>query len=546
MSEHTSQQRPSILDVLIVGAGPAGLYALHRVRELGLTARVLESGADVGGTWYWNRYPGARCDVPSLEYCYTFSEKLAAGWRWSERFAGQPEIYAYLRYVADSLDLRRDIAFNRRVTGARYDDERAVWTVEATGMQPVDARYVISATGGLSVPVTPQWPGQETFEGHVYHTAKWPDSQVDLSGQRVGVVGTGASGIQCVPVLAETVSELYVFQRTPNFSMPCGNRPLSDAEVEDFRTHRDEYRARARQSRDGLIAPPQERAGGAMMAEELEQVLEQAWQTGGRSLASALPDMMTNRAVNDAAAAFVQRKIREIVADEATARLLTRQDHFVGTRRVPRDTGYYEAFNRDNVHLVDVRTDPIVAFDRHGLVTSRSRYRLDSVVLATGFDALTGAALAIDFVGRSGRRLSESWADGPLTYLGLMVPEFPNLFLISGPGSPSVFVNMFVGIEQHVEWIADLLIHLEARQIAAFEPEPAAVTAWTEYVSEVASATLFGQSRSWYTGANIGGKPEGFMPLVSGFGNYVRRCDEIAAAGYEGFRQMAAGALLVK
>jgi cyclohexanone monooxygenase len=523
------------VDAVVVGAGLAGLYMLHRLRGLGLSARAFEAGEGVGGTWYWNRYPGARCDVESLEYSYSFSDELQQEWAWSERYATQPEILRYINHAADRFDLRRDVQCGTRVTAAVFDEAASRWTIRTDRGDRVSARFCIMATGCLSSAQAPPFPGLETFEGDWYHTGHWPHAGVDFTGRRVGVVGTGSSAIQSIPIIARQAGHLYVFQRTPNFSVPAHNAPLDPEVVRRWKARYPELRRQERESRAGLLVERNEQSALLVTAEARQREYQARWDRGGLGFTAAFADLLTSRAANETAAEFLRARIRAVVRDPAVAETLSPRDYPVGTKRMCVDTDYYDTFNRDNVTLVDVRRAPIDAITPRGLRTRDAEYALDSIVFAIGFDAMTGALLGIDIRGRGGRTLGEAWAAGPRAYLGLAVAGFPNLFAITGPGSPSVLSNMIVSIEQHVDWIADCLAHLLARGLATVEATAAAETAWMAHVGEVGQATLYPAANSWYMGANIPGKPRVFMPYVGGVGAYRQRCDTVAAGGYEGF-----------
>ena len=524
------------LDAVVVGAGFAGLYMLHRLRGLGLSARVFEAGEDVGGTWYWNRYPGARCDVESMQYSFSFSEELQQEWRWTERFAGQPEILAYANHVADRFDLRRDIQFGTRVTRAAFDEAAELWRIETDRGDRVSAAFCIMATGCLSAGRVPDIPGIAEFRGRSYHTGQWPHEGVDFTGQRVGVIGTGSSAIQSIPVIAEQAAHLTVFQRTPNFSVPARNGPLRPEYEQEWKSSYAERRLRARTLKSGIIYNFGETSALAVSAEEREREYQARWETGGISLLSAYTDLALNKEANDTAADFVRRQIRAMVRDPAVAETLLPTNHPIGTKRICVDTGYFETFNRSNVTLVDLRASPIRSIAPGGIATRDAEYAVDSIVYATGFDAMTGSLLKAGISGRGGMPLVQKWADGPRSYLGLMTAGFPNLFTITGPGSPSVLSNMIVSIEQHVDWIADCLAYLRAHGIACMEASPDAEEAWVAHGNEVAHRTLYPQANSWYMGANIEGKPRVFMPYIGGVGVYRDICDAVAAKGYEGFR----------
>ena len=523
-------------DVVIVGAGFAGLYMLQKLRGLGLSARVYEAGDGVGGTWYWNRYPGARVDIESQEYSYSFSPELEAEWRWTERYSPQPELLKYLNHVADRFDLRRDIQLETRVTAATFDEAQERWTIATDRGETVSARFCVMATGCLSVMKEADLPGIESFAGRTWHTGRWPHEGVDFTGQRVGVIGTGSSAIQSIPLIAAQAEHVHVFQRTPNFSVPAHNAPMSPDVDRAWRENRAEYRQRERVSNVGFLShDPSEALALEASPQERRRVYEERWARGGFSMGGAFADVAIDRAANDTAVEFMAEKIASIVKDPKVAEMLTPRTYPFGTKRLCIDTDYYATFNRDNVTLVDVRAAPIEAITATGVRTTEAEYAVDALVTAIGFDAMTGALGAIDIRGRGGRPLKNQWADGPRTYLGLMVAGFPNLFMVTGPGSPSVLSNMVVSIEQHVEWIAGCIGWLGERQIGAIEATTEAQDAWVAHVNEVADTTLYPQANSWYLGANVPGKPRVFMPYVGGVGVYREKCDEVAANGYEGF-----------
>jgi cyclohexanone monooxygenase len=524
------------LDVLVVGAGFSGMYLLHLLRGMGLSVRVIEAGDGVGGTWFWNRYPGARCDVESMSYCYTFDPELQREWQWSERYPSQPEILRYLNHVADRYDLRRDIQLETRVTSAHYDEAAGRWRVATDRGELFDVHWLIMATGCLSTARVPDFKGKERFKGHSYHTGEWPKEPVDFTGQTVGVIGTGSSGIQVIPEVARQAKRVYVFQRTPNFSIPAHNRPLRPDEIEERRRIQAEHNAKARVSLFGVPWDINMQMALEVPAEERQKQFEAAWTAGGATpMLVSYADLLANQAANDTAAEFVRGKIRAIVKDPKVAELLSPTDHPLGAKRICVDTDYYKTFNRENVTLVDVRSDPIEEITETGLRTRNAHYDLDSLIYATGFDAMTGALLAIDIRGRGGMTLRQKWAEGPRAYLGLMTAGFPNLFTVTGPGSPSVLSNVVMSIEQHVEWIAACLRRLREQGAGTIEATREAEDKWVAHVNEVANTTLFPKANSWYMGANIPGKPRVFMPYVGGVGVYREICDKVAANGYEGF-----------
>ena len=528
-------------DVVVVGAGFAGMYMLHRLRGQGLSARVYEQGGDVGGTWYWNRYPGARCDVESMQYSYSFDEELQQEWQWSERYAPQPEILKYAGHVADRFNLRSDIQFNTRVDRAVFDENANSWSVETSDGKRVTAKYVVLATGCLSNARMPDIKGLADFKGKVYHTGHWPHEQVDFTGQRVGVIGTGSSGIQSVPVIAEQASHLTVFQRTANFSIPARNAALTAEERDSFRSNYPEIRRIAREEmKNGIVQQVPDRGALDDGDNERRAKFESRWTKGGLTFMGVYNNLALDQAANDTAADFVRDKIAEIVADPQTAVLLQPNNHPIGSKRICIDTDYFATFNRPNVTLVDIKSDPIQQILPHAVRTSAREIEVDALVLATGFDAMTGSVAKIDIHGRNGQTLNQKWAEGPKTYLGLMSAGFPNLFIITGPGSPSVLSNMIVSIEQHVDWITDCIAHMRDRSLVAMEASQDAEDKWVAHVNEVAHTTLYPQANSWYMGANVPGKPQIFMPYIGGVGVYRQICNDVAAKGYEGFRMAAA------
>ena len=535
MTQSTLTSTSPTLDAVVVGAGFGGMYMLHRLRKLGLTVRVFEAGTGVGGTWYWNRYPGARCDVESMQYSYSFSEELQQDWSWSELFASQPEILRYANHVADKLDLRRDMRFDTRVTEAVFDESAHLWTVRTDRGDVVSARFCIMASGCLSTARRPDFPGMDTFKGKTYHTGHWPHEGVDLAGLRIGVIGTGSSAIQAIPVIAEAASHLTVFQRTPNFSIPSRNGPMLPDYEQHWKTIYPDQREKARHSKNGVLTNPNDFSALSVPEQERLRILEERWSEGGTRFMAAFNDLALNQESNDFAAEFVRGKIRSMVKDPATAELLAPKNHPIGTKRICVDTNYFLTYNRDNVTLVDVSKNPIEALTPDGLRIGDTEYQFDAIVFATGFDAMTGTLTRIDIQGRGGETLRDKWEAGPRTYLGLMTAGFPNLFMITGPGSPSVLSNMIVSIEQHVDWIADCIGRLNTRQVDCIEATYDAENNWVDHVNEVAFKTLYPSANSWYMGANIPGKPRVFMPYIGGVGNYRETCDKIAADGYEGF-----------
>ncbi|SIR08714.1 NAD(P)/FAD-dependent oxidoreductase [Bosea sp. TND4EK4] len=523
-------------DVAIIGAGFSGLYLIHRLRRMGFSVRAFETASDIGGTWYWNRYPGARCDVESMQYSYSFDEDLQQEWNWSERFATQPEILSYAQHVAERFDLKRDVELDTTIESAVYDQAARSWTLTTDKGAAVSARFCVMATGCLSAARDPEINGAETFGGEVYRTGNWPHRPVDLAGKRVGVIGTGSSAIQAIPEIAKTAGHLFVFQRTPNFSVPAKNAALTPDYVASWKNDYPALRRRAREeTRSGTIYEFATKSAHAATEEEREAEYQRRWDKGGANFMHAYNDLVVDEAANRTAAEFVHRKIREIVKDTRTADLLSPKDYPIFTKRICVDTDYYATFNRPNVTLVDIRTDPIEAITPGGIRTAGGHYDLDVLIYATGFDAMTGALNRIDIRGRDGRDLRSKWAHGPRAYLGLMSAGFPNLFMVTGPGSPSVLSNVITSIEQHVEFITDCIAHMRKKARAEIEPEAAAEDAWVAHVGEVAAGTLLTKAASWYMGANIPGKPRVFMPYVGGVDRYRRTCNEIVAKGYQGF-----------
>ena len=539
MSDTTgvSPAQPRELDALIIGAGFSGMYQLLCLRDrLGLSVEALEAGDGVGGTWYWNRYPGARCDSESHSYMYYFSDELLQEWQWSERYPGQEEILRYLNRVADKFELRRNIRFGTRVTAAHYDDAANRWRVTTAAGDQYIAKYLITAVGCLSTANVPDIPGRDSFEGRWYHTGQWPHEGVDFTGKRVGLVGTGSTGIQAAPVIAETAAHLTVFQRTANYSIPAHNAPLTA----EFKQYVRDNAAEIRQvmhatpnghpfmisSRKAVEAEPTERAS----------LYEEAWKVGGLRFRATFQDLLVDQAANDTAAEFIRTKIREVVKNPDTAAKLTDIDHPFAAKRPPIDTHYFETYNRDNVSLVDVRAAPIQRITARGIETSEGVHELDIIVFATGFDAMTGPLMKLNIHGRDGVSLNEAWRAGPRTYLGLQMAGFPNLFTLTGPGSPSVLVNMPVAIEQHVGWVTDCIAYLRSEGIERIEARAEAADRWVEQVNAAANATLLPQAgHSWYLGANVPGKPRVFMPYAGGMPRYREICNAVAASQYEGF-----------
>ena len=522
-------------DVVVVGAGFAGMYLLHLLRGHGFRTVVLEAAPDVGGTWYWNRYPGARCDVRSIDYSYSFDADLEQEWDWSEKYATQAEILRYARHVADRFDLRADIRFDTRVKGAVYDEGTGCWAVTTEEGDKLSAQFYVMATGCLSASKMPELPGIDDFIGDSYHTSRWPHEPVDFGGMRVGVIGTGSSAIQSIPLIAEQADHLTVFQRTPNFSVPASNGPNDPDEVAEIKAMYPDYRHRNRVSFVGVPLELPTVSALDVTDEERHATFESGWRQGGIFALSALYlDLRIDPVANGKVAEFVRNKIRAVVDDAEVAERLCPTDYPFGTKRLCVDSHYFETYNRDSVRLVDIRKQPITSITRQGLDTVDESFVFDAIVYATGFDAMTGAVVAVDIEGNDGLTIREKWADGPRTYLGLLVAGFPNFFTITGPGSPSVLSNMIVSIEQHVEWITDCLLHLRRHDLRTIETTVEAEGDWVRHVNDLASETLYPKANSWYMGANVPGKTRVFLPYIGGVGPYRQICDDVAAAGYRG------------
>ncbi len=530
--------RPADVDVVVVGAGFSGLYLLHKLRGLGFSVRVLESAADVGGTWYWNRYPGARCDIPTTDYTFSFDPALEKAWTWSEKYATQPEILRYAQFVAERYDLRRDIDFNTRVEAARWDDAASRWHIRTGTDARITARHLIMASGCLSVPKEPDIPGAGRFQGPTYSTGRWPHQGVDFTGKRVAVIGTGSSGIQSIPLIAQQASQLTVFQRTPNYSIPAGNGPVAPERRAPLEADRAAYRQAAKWSRAGVPYESTQVYGRYSTPDVQAERFEAAWKTGELiPMLSVFADQILFPDANDIVAGKLREKIRAVIDDPETAALLAPKDHPFGTKRPCLDTGYYQTFNQPHVRLIDLRTRPIASITETGVALADETLEVDAIVYATGFDAMTGAIVAVDVTGRDGLTLKQKWAAGPITYLGLMSVGFPNFFTITGPGSPSVLSNMMVSIEQHVDWVSDCLVRLRADGLTTIEPTPAAEAGWMVHNDDCAAITLFPRADSWYMGANVPGKPRVFLPYVGGVDAYRKACDEVVARGDLGLRR---------
>lgn len=522
-------------DVIVVGAGFAGLYGVYRLRNDGWDVLGIESGSDVGGVWYHNRYPGARCDTLSMEYSYSFCEELEQEWNWSERYPPQAEILAYMQHVADRFDLRGSFVFDTRVTGLTRNDESGLWTVDCNTGKRYSARFVVLATGPLSVQADPGFAGMDQFKGELYRTSSWPHEPVSFAGKRVGVIGTGSSGVQSIPEIAKTAGHITVFQRTPSYSIPARNREMTPEEISGVKLNYREFRRELRANYTGLTTETTGKPAAESSKEEQRQFLDRIFAKGSLSIVSAFADVLFDEEANEVVAEYVRKTIRERVKDPATAEKLIPKTYPIGTKRPCLDSGYFEVFNQPNATLVDLRETPIERFTETGIQTTAGHHDLDMIALATGFDALTGAILAIDPVNGKGERLSDAWHDGPETYLGLAAAGFPNLFLISAAGGSSVFANMVTVGEEAIDWVAEALAWMKAEGLETMEAQPSAQEEWTKHVTEVGNMSLLPRTNSWYVGANIPGKPRSFSVYLGGLNVYLEKCRAVAAADYEGF-----------
>ncbi len=524
------------VDVVVVGAGFSGLYLLYRLREAGFSTRVFERGGDVGGTWYWNRYPGARCDVESLQYSYSFDEQLQQDWHWPEKFSAQPDILAYANHVADRFNLKKDIEFNIEVKASRFDENLKAWKITTNTGEEIDAQYFIMATGCISTTQIPNIKGLSDYVGNTFHTGDWPHEEVDFSGQSIAVIGTGSSGIQSIPVLAKQAKKLTVFQRTPNYSIPSQNEPMTKKYERSWKDVYSERRKEMRYSAHGSLKDLNDVPALSVDEDQRQELYTKRWAIGGTGFLGSFNDLLTNADANYTAAEYVRQQIKRVVKDKETAEILCPRSYPIGTKRICIDTGYFETYNRENVKLVDISKKPIQRLVADGIIVDDQLYAFDSIIFATGFDAMTGSIFNVDIKGRGGLALKEKWNAGPKTYLGLMSASFPNLFMITGPGSPSVKSNMIMSIEQHVDLVIETLLSMRRKGLSVVEPELEAENKWVDHVQEVANKTLFPQANSWYMGANIPGKPRLFMPYIGGVGAYREICEEIVANNYRGFK----------
>ena len=524
------------VDVVVVGAGFSGLYLLYRLRKAGFSTRVFERGGDVGGTWYWNRYPGARCDVESLQYSYSFDEQLQQDWHWPEKFSAQPDILAYANHVADRFNLKKDIEFNVEVKASRFDENLKTWKITTNTGEEIDAQYFIMATGCISTTQIPNIKGLSDYVGNTFHTGDWPHEEVDFSGQSIAVIGTGSSGIQSIPVLAKQAKKLTVFQRTPNYSIPSQNEPMTKKYERSWKDVYSERRKEMRYSAHGSLKDLNDVPALSVDEDQRQELYTKRWAIGGTGFLGSFNDLLTNADANYTAAEYVRQQIKRVVKDKETAEILCPRSYPIGTKRICIDTGYFETYNRENVKLVDISKKPIQRLVADGIIVDDQLYAFDSIIFATGFDAMTGSIFNVDIKGRDGLALKEKWNAGPKTYIGLMSASFPNLFMITGPGSPSVKSNMIMSIEQHVDLVIETLLSMRRKGLSVVEPELEAENKWVDHVQEVANKTLFPQANSWYMGANIPGKPRLFMPYIGGVGAYREICEEIVANNYRGFK----------
>ena len=524
------------VDVVVVGAGFSGLYLLYRLRKAGFSTRVFERGGDVGGTWYWNRYPGARCDVESLQYSYSFDEQLQQDWHWPEKFSAQPDILAYANHVADRFNLKKDIEFNIEVKASWFDENLKTWKITTNTGEEIDAQYFIMATGCISTTQIPNIKGLSDYVGDTFHTGDWPHEEVDFSGQSIAVIGTGSSGIQSIPVLAKQAKKLTVFQRTPNYSIPSQNEPMTKKYERSWKDVYSERRKEMRYSAHGSLKDLNDVPALSVDEDQRQELYTKRWAIGGTGFLGSFNDLLTNADANYTAAEYVRQQIKRVVKDKETAEILCPRSYPIGTKRICIDTGYFETYNRENVKLVDISKKPIERLVTDGIIVDDQLYPFDSIIFATGFDAMTGSIFNVDIKGRDGLALKDKWSAGPKTYLGLMSASFPNLFMITGPGSPSVKSNMIMSIEQHVDLVIETLLSMRRKGLSVVEPELEAENKWVDHVQEVANKTLFPQANSWYMGANIPGKPRLFMPYIGGVGAYREICEEIVANNYRGFK----------
>ena len=530
--EYRMNQHNDELDVIIVGAGFSGLYMLYKMRKMNLKALIIERASDAGGTWFWNRYPGARCDIESIEYSYSFSDELQQEWNWSNRYSDQSEILEYINYVVKKFNLKENIVFNTSVKSATFDENLKNWILE-TDSKSYSSKFCVMATGTLSSIKQPNFDGLENFKGDWYVTGEWPHEKLDFTSKKVAIIGTGSSAVQSIPVIAEEAKNLTVFQRSPNYTIPANNRPLTEKELSNAKSSYDQIREKAKYTRAGIgYNQFEERKLLDLSSEEIKKELNNRWKIGGQEIFTAgFTDVGVNAEANKIVADFVKSKIKEIVKDPNVAELLSPEDA-IGCKRLCADTNYFETYNRENVELIDLNSNPINSITENGILTNDKEFKFDTIIFATGFDAMTGALQAIDITGKNGKKLKQVWKDGPKSFLGLLINGFPNLFTVTGPGSPSVLTNMMVAIEQHVEWISDCINFLSKSNLKEVEADELFQIEWMDHIEEVAKNTLRYTCNSWYVGANVPGKKRVFMPYAGGFGKYREKCDEIAENNY--------------
>ena len=530
--EYRMNQHNDELDVIIVGAGFSGLYMLYKMRKMNLKALIIERASDAGGTWFWNRYPGARCDIESIEYSYSFSDELQQEWNWSNRYSDQSEILEYINYVVKKFNLKENIVFNTSVKSATFDENLKNWILE-TDSKSYSSKFCVMATGTLSSIKQPNFDGLENFKGDWYVTGEWPHEKLDFTSKKVAIIGTGSSAVQSIPVIAEEAKNLTVFQRSPNYTIPANNRPLTEKELSNAKSSYDQIREKAKYTRAGIgYNQFEERKLLDLSSEEIKKELNNRWKIGGQEIFTAgFTDVGVNAEANKIVADFVKSKIKEIVKDPNVAELLSPEDA-IGCKRLCADTNYFETYNRENVELIDLNSNPINSITENGILTNDKEFKFNTIIFATGFDAMTGALQAIDITGKNGKKLKQVWKDGPKSFLGLLINGFPNLFTVTGPGSPSVLTNMMVAIEQHVEWISDCINFLSKSNLKEVEADELFQIEWMDHIEEVAKNTLRYTCNSWYVGANVPGKKRVFMPYAGGFGKYREKCDEIAENNY--------------
>jgi len=535
MSNSGSQRE---LDVVVVGAGFSGMYLLYKLRPLGFSVKVLEAGTDVGGTWFWNRYPGARVDIQSVEYSMTFDPQLEKDWKWTEKYSPQPELLKYAQHISERYDLRKDIEFTTKVESAKWDDKTERWTIRTSTGDTITAKYYVMASGTLSVPKDVDIEGTNRFKGATYLTSRWPHEGVDFTGKRVAVIGTGSSAIQSIPIIAAQAKSLTVFQRTPSFSIPAYNGPVPETVLDEYWSDRDGFRQAQRESAGGVNHTPTTVSALSVSDEERNRIYEAAWAKSGLvEFLGCFSDHMINPIANEYLAEFVRNKIRATVKNPETAEDLCPKTYPIGTKRLCVDTNYYATYNLEHVRLVNIRKNPLKTITETGIDTQDEPFEFDAIVFATGFDAMTGAMVSVDIEGRNGNTLKKAWEAGPHTYLGLMAKDFPNLFMVTGPQSPSVLSNMIISIEQHVDWITDCIVNLRGEGFTTIEPTQTAQDSWVQHTNDYGDISLMLKANSWYVGANVPGKPRVFMPYAGGVGSYRATCDEVVRRGYLGFER---------